>query len=50
MGSTLIESVSAIIAVDLYPIYPEAATPKWMAGLREWYIATYQDQFFVSPP
>lgn len=39
-----------MFAIDLYPIYPEAAKPTWMAGLREWYIATYQDQFFVSPP
>ena len=39
-----------IVAIDLSPIYPEAAKPTWMTSLREWYIATYQDQFFVSPP
>ncbi|KAF2153291.1 hypothetical protein K461DRAFT_278118 [Myriangium duriaei CBS 260.36] len=36
--------------VDLYPLYPEWLRPKYMTDLRHWYVATYADQFFVSPP
>ncbi|OCL02605.1 hypothetical protein AOQ84DRAFT_327175 [Glonium stellatum] len=39
-----------MFAVDLSPMYPEAIKPVWMTSLREWYIVTYQDQFFVRPP
>jgi len=38
------------IVVDLTPLYPESVKPTFLTGLRKWYITTYQDQFFVSPP
>jgi hypothetical protein len=36
--------------VDLTPLYPPAWKPAFLTTLRKWYITTYQDQFFVSPP
>jgi len=38
------------IAVDLYPLYPRHVVPLWMTELRQWYIKTFQDQFFMNPP
>jgi len=36
--------------VDLYPLWPVQIRPAYMDTLRKWYITTYRDQFFVSPP
>lgn len=36
--------------VDLTPLYPLHLKPEFMTTLRTWYIQTYRDQFFVSPP
>lgn len=36
--------------VDTYPLYPSNMRPEFMTHLRQWYITTYRDQFFVSPP
>ena len=36
--------------MDLTPLYPESVKPAFVTTLRKWYITTYQDQFFVSPP
>lgn len=39
-----------LLGVDLTPMYPEALKPAFMTDLRKWYITTYRDQFFSSPP
>jgi len=39
-----------MLAVDLYPLYPVSVVPGWMTGLRKFYVRTYKDAFFVSPP
>jgi len=39
-----------VLAVDLYPLYPRLIVPLWMTELRQWYIKTYRDQFFINPP
>lgn len=36
--------------VDLTPLYPTALKPQFLTDLRGWYITTYRDQFFSSPP
>lgn len=36
--------------VDIYPLYPPSLIPTFMTSLRTWYIATYRDANFVSPP
>lgn len=36
--------------VDLTPLYPPSLKPTFTTTLRTWYIQTYRDQFFVSPP
>ena len=36
--------------VDLYPLYPDSIRPKFMHDIRQFYITTYRDQFFVAPP
>ena len=33
-----------------YTLYPAALKPAFMTNLRAWYITTYRDQFFSSPP
>ncbi|KAI1920005.1 hypothetical protein LOZ12_002659 [Ophidiomyces ophidiicola] len=39
-----------IFAVDIVPLYPEPFVPGPLLKLREFYIAKYQDRFFVDPP
>jgi hypothetical protein len=36
--------------MDLQTIYPASITPKFLISIKEFYIETYHDQFFVSPP
>ncbi|KAG8631432.1 hypothetical protein KVT40_000572 [Elsinoe batatas] len=36
--------------VDLVSLYPDWLKQKYMLDLRKWQVATYKDQFFVSPP
>ncbi|OCK79314.1 hypothetical protein K432DRAFT_383163 [Lepidopterella palustris CBS 459.81] len=36
--------------VDLTPLYPSSVKPAFMLAIREFYITTYRDQFFVAPP
>ncbi|KAK5200694.1 hypothetical protein LTR16_005222 [Cryomyces antarcticus] len=31
-------------------MYPAALKPQFLTQLRTWYITTYRDQFFVTPP
>ncbi|KAI1945846.1 hypothetical protein LOZ57_004097 [Ophidiomyces ophidiicola] len=37
-------------SVDIVPLYPEPFVPGPLLKLREFYIAKYQDRFFVDPP
>jgi len=36
--------------IDLYPLYPRDIVPMWMTELRQLYINTYRDRFFINPP
>ncbi|KAF4553023.1 Hypothetical protein D9617_8g050360 [Elsinoe fawcettii] len=36
--------------VDLIGLYPAWLQQTYMLDLRKWQVATYKDQFFVSPP
>ncbi|PNS21723.1 hypothetical protein CAC42_1577 [Sphaceloma murrayae] len=36
--------------VDLHPLWPASIRPAYMDSLRQWYVTTYRDQFFVAPP
>ncbi|KAI5276452.1 hypothetical protein E4T47_00618 [Aureobasidium subglaciale] len=42
--------IPIMFCVDLTPLYPVALKPAFMTNLRKWYITTYRDQFFSSPP
>ncbi|KAG9965108.1 hypothetical protein KCU61_g1985, partial [Aureobasidium melanogenum] len=42
--------IPIMFCVDLTPLYPAALKPAFMTNLRTWYITTYRDQFFSSPP
>jgi hypothetical protein len=39
-----------MLAFDLQPLYPASIIPQWMSKTQAWYVATYADKFFVSPP
>ena len=39
-----------MFCVDLVPLYPSSFRPAVLLALREWYINTYRDKFFVDPP
>ncbi|KAF7504047.1 hypothetical protein GJ744_002876 [Endocarpon pusillum] len=36
--------------VDLTPFYPTSVKPQLLVDLRDWYITTYKDRFFLDPP
>lgn len=36
--------------VDLTPFYPTSIKPQLLLDIRNWYISTYKDRFFVEPP
>jgi hypothetical protein len=36
--------------VDAYPLWPTSLRPAFMDDIRSFYITTYKDQFFISPP
>ncbi|KAF2484965.1 transmembrane protein 6/97 [Neohortaea acidophila] len=42
--------IPVMFCVDLYPLYPESIRPQFMTNLRTWYITTYNDRFFTTPP
>ncbi|KAF2673450.1 hypothetical protein BT63DRAFT_421600 [Microthyrium microscopicum] len=42
--------IPIIITVDCYNLWPASLRPAFMDDIREFYITTYQDQFFISPP
>ncbi|KAF1344228.1 transmembrane protein 6/97 [Delphinella strobiligena] len=42
--------IPVMFLVDLTSLYPAALKPQFVTALRGWYIDTYRDQFFVSPP
>lgn len=39
-----------MFCVDMTNIYPSSLIPEHLVSLRSWYIATYNDRFFVDPP
>ena len=42
--------LAIMFTVDLVPLYPKALQPSSLLALRQWYITTYHDRFFVDPP
>ncbi|KAH9824503.1 putative membrane protein [Teratosphaeria destructans] len=42
--------IPIVFFVDSAPLWPEALKPTFMTTLRTFYIETYHDQFFTSPP
>jgi hypothetical protein len=36
--------------VDIVPLYPPSLTPAFINDIRSFYIATYHDKFFSTPP
>lgn len=36
--------------MDLAPLYPESIKPQFIRDIRQFYIDTYHDRFFTSPP
>ena len=39
-----------MVGVDLGSLYPESLKPAFITAIREFYITTYADRFFSSPP
>ncbi|RMY70214.1 hypothetical protein D0863_05949 [Hortaea werneckii] len=39
-----------MFCVDLAPFYPDSIRPQFMNDIRTFYIETYHDRFFSSPP
>lgn len=42
--------ISRATVVDLQSIYPAHLVPSFMVSIKEFYITTYKDQFFISTP
>ncbi|KIW06002.1 hypothetical protein, variant 1 [Verruconis gallopava] len=42
--------IPVVILVDSYILWPPARIPAFMTNLRQFYIATYKDIFFINPP
>jgi hypothetical protein len=42
--------IPIVFSIDAVPLYPEWAKAQYMRNIRDFYIATYKDQFFVAPP
>ncbi|GAB7362930.1 hypothetical protein MBLNU230_g3229t2 [Neophaeotheca triangularis] len=42
--------IPVIFFIDAYNLWPSSLRPEFMTDLRTYYIETYQDQFFISPP
>lgn len=36
--------------VDVVPFYPEAVRPDILVDIRQFYVETFRDKFFESPP
>jgi len=45
-----IAHIFVIICLDSYILWPKAYVPGFMTTLRQYYMATYKDQFFTKPP
>jgi hypothetical protein len=43
-------NVPAMLLVDLGELYPEQFKPSLINTIKQFYVNTYQDQFFISPP
>ena len=42
--------IPVIIFIDIVPFYPEQWVPSVSVTLREYYVSTYRDRFFITPP
>ncbi|KAM3065488.1 hypothetical protein ACMFMG_011625 [Clarireedia jacksonii] len=42
--------IPVMFLMDLQTIYPASITPRFLTSIKDFYIETYHDQFFVSPP
>ncbi|KAL1987278.1 hypothetical protein VTN96DRAFT_4306 [Rasamsonia emersonii] len=42
--------VPLVFLVDIVPLYPPSLTPTFVLRIRDFYIDTYHDKFFESPP
>ncbi|CAK4033392.1 integral membrane [Lecanosticta acicola] len=42
--------IPVMFFVDLAPLYPSSLKPTPITLLRNWYIQTYRDKFFIAPP
>ncbi|KAN0104188.1 Transmembrane protein 6/97 [Hyaloscypha variabilis] len=43
-------AVPMAFIVDLQPLYPPHLIPGWMLGITEYYIKTFNDQYFINEP
>ncbi|KAK5133803.1 hypothetical protein LTR08_007232 [Meristemomyces frigidus] len=42
--------VPVMLCLDLAPFYPESLKPQFITDIHTFYVGTYGDQFFSSPP
>ncbi|KAK2858361.1 hypothetical protein FQN49_004806 [Arthroderma sp. PD_2] len=49
-ASFFILHIVIMFMVDLVPLYPLALRPAFLDDIRNFYINTYQDKFFIDPP
>ncbi|KAE9363298.1 hypothetical protein N431DRAFT_564838 [Stipitochalara longipes BDJ] len=43
-------AVPMAFIVDLQPLYPPSLIPGWMLGITEFYIKTFNDEYFINEP
>ena len=41
--------ILVIFLIDIVPFYPESWVPSISVSIRNFYITTYRDRFFISP-
>ncbi|RAL58953.1 hypothetical protein DID88_009244 [Monilinia fructigena] len=42
--------IPVMFLMDLQALYPPSLTPTFLTSIKNFYITTYNDQFFISPP
>ncbi|KAG4024951.1 hypothetical protein MFRU_077g00180 [Monilinia fructicola] len=42
--------IPVMFLMDLQTLYPPSLTPTFLTSIKNFYITTYNDQFFISPP
>ncbi|KAB8292533.1 hypothetical protein EYC80_008243 [Monilinia laxa] len=45
-----ITHIPVMFLMDLQALYPPSLTPSFLTSIKNFYITTYNDQFFISPP